>query len=411
MFFKPLELFLVDDAPDHKHRGRIARATLQPFWLWLSNTLLPQDAPVYSEQVEEALLANDNGRVEQLARAFQDRAVRAMQQALSHLRQDERERRKVAMQLGTPRAMQDIATVGTILSRRDGLAMIDAQLPIMINNFSGSTLDEVKALTDSPLVAKSGLLLYTLVLVMRRLVAPWSLIRLATKAAGGDDAARVAETPYGVAVNLVLDEVERQVRELTGDLKSGRAIAVAGLLKEIHDAVRCLRSELDLSIDSPWGKQLAAIRSEVSRVLTAEIELTPGRVRRLMRPRPAKEIVAGSTLDADEVEEAQALVGLVVACRHYAGELAVSEVTQRTFSELQNLLDAGIRTLLDALRIAGPDDGPFRQSQVAAAVRFCAKVFGHEYAAAMARAAASHGASKTGVNALSVGERKAAAIG
>src|SRR5881394_1905722 len=32
LFFMPLEPMLVDDAPERKHRGRIARACLQPMW-------------------------------------------------------------------------------------------------------------------------------------------------------------------------------------------------------------------------------------------------------------------------------------------------------------------------------------------------------------------------------------------
>ena len=41
------------------------------------------------------------------------------------------------------------------------------------------------------------------------------------------------------------------VHELGSDLKSGRGIAVAVLLKDVHDAVRGMRSELDLTSDSP----------------------------------------------------------------------------------------------------------------------------------------------------------------
>ena len=62
-------------------------------------------------------------------------------------------------------------------------------------------------------------------------------------------------------------------------------------------------------------------------------------------------------------------------CRNYASELAINEVTQRTFNDLQQFLDSGTRTLLDALRGASPNERPFRQSQVEAAVRLCAKVF------------------------------------
>jgi hypothetical protein len=283
------------------------------------------------------------------------------------------------------------------------LAVLGAQMPDVIKNFNGPVLEQVKALLDSPLVTKSDLFLYALILAMSRLAAPWQLIRLATKAAGGDVANRIAETSYALAVDLVLDEVERQARELAVDLKSSRSIAVSALLKEIHDAVRGLRSELDLPVESSWGKQLAAIRSEISKALTAEIELTPGCVRRLMRPRPSKEIVPGSVLNSDEVEEADALIGFVVACRNYASELAINEVTQRTFSELQKHLDTGTRTLLDALRISSSAERSFRQSQVEAAVRFCSKVFGPEYAALLLKAAevASQGPSKTGANALS----------
>jgi hypothetical protein len=193
-------------------------------------------------------------------------------------------------------------------------------------------------------------------------------------------------------VQIVLEEADRRVRELATDLKSGRGIAVAALLKEVHDSLRGLRSEINLSSESVWGKQLTALRADVSKVLTAEIELMPGRVRRLVRPRPSKEIASGSRLDADEVAETEALIGFVAACRNYASELAINEVTQRTFNELQQFLDTGTRTLLDALRGASGGERPFRQSQVDAAVRFCAKVFGQEYASLLAKAAevASH---------------------
>ena len=81
------------------------------------------------------------------------------------------------------------------------------------------------------------------------------------------------------------------------------------------------------------------------------------------------------------------MVEFAGACRHFAGELAVNEMTQRTFSELQQYLDSGTPALLDALRHAGAADHSFRRSQVDAAVRLCAKVFGQEYASLVGKAA------------------------
>ena len=385
LFFQPVEPFLVDDVPDHKHRGRIARSALEPLWLWISNTLMTDEAKAYAEQVELALMAGDTDKAEHQARVFQDHVAGRIQQMLGSA--DNKERRRLGVQLGTSRALEDIQALRGILDARDGLAMLGSQLPGHVNALIGPVLESIKAQLDSPVKAKSDLFLYSLVLVMSKLAAPWQLIRLATRAAGSDDAKRIAETPYAVAIPIVLEEVDRRVRELATDLKSGRGIAVSALLKEVHDALRGLRSEIDLQSEQAWGKQLTVLRAEVSKILTAEIELMPGRVRRLVRPRPSKEIVPGSKLDADEVTETEALIGFVAACRNYASELAVNEVTQRTFNELQHFLETGTRTLLDALRGVPNGERPFRQSQVDAAVRFCAKVFGQEYASLLAKAA------------------------
>jgi hypothetical protein len=240
---------------------------------------------------------------------------------------------------------------------------------------------------------------------MGRLSAPWQLIRLPVFDVETDDVARLVGSPYAAAVTIVLGDIERMVGELKADLKRGAALAVTSLLKCIHDSARGLRTELDLAGDSAWSRQLAAIRSEISSALTAQIESMPGRVRRLLRPGPPSGVARGSALDPDEVAEVEALIEFVGACRNYASELAINEVTHRTYHDVQSYLETGTETLLDGLRGASDADRPFRQAQIDAAVRFCAKVFGKEYASLLGKAAEV--AANTGI-AASV-ERKAVA--
>ena len=394
LFFLPLQPFLVDDAPDHRHWGRLARSALRPIWMWLTTSVMPDEAKIYSEQIEAALTAGHSNKVQQLARLFQDEALRRIQAVLSG-GHDSGPRRTGALP-GTPRALEDLQTMAGVLKARDGLAMLGGQLPGHIKSLHGSSLDRIKAQLDAKLNANPEMFNYALLLVMDRLAAAWQLIRLATKAADSDVAARIEETPYTAAIDIVLAEIARMVGELSNDLKSGRGIAVGALLKDVHDAVRGLRSELDLSKNSNWSRQLAAIRADISKLLSAEINLMPGRVRRLMRPRAARDIANGSVVDPADVAEAESLIGFVMACRNYAGELAINEVTQRTFTDLQQCLDTGTKALLDALRMSGEVERPYRQSQVDAAVRFCAKVFGQDYASLLTKAAdvASHGERK-----------------
>jgi hypothetical protein len=96
-------------------------------------------------------------------------------------------------------------------------------------------------------------------------------------------------------------------------------------------------------------------------------------------------------LNADEVSETAAMIEFVGACRNFSRELAASEVTLRTFQEIQQYLDGGTRALLDALRMAGEDDRSFRKSQMDAAIKFCGKAFGQDYAALLAKAAETAG--------------------
>lgn len=394
LFFAPLEPFLIDASADHKHVGRIARVSLDPIWSWIGRDLMAAEAKALSEDINRALVADDRAKAEQLARALQERAILRVKDTISGIDSDERSRRRLAVQVGTPRALEDLGTMVVLLSLRDVLGDFARRLPNQIRVFDRDEIDAIAKQIDATLaqpsaesggLRKSDFLLYALILVMNRLVAPWQLIRIAIRAAESDDTARVAETPYAAAVTLVLSEVESMVAELRSELRAGRPIV--SILKAIHDAARGLRSEMDLSVESPWSRQLATIRAEVSSVLKAEIEATPGLVRRLLRPRPAKDIAAGSLLDSIDVNEAEMRVEFVGACRQYAGELAVNEVATRAHSELTLYLETGTKVLLDSLRHAGDADRPFRQSQVDAAIRFCRTVFGSQYAGLLAKAA------------------------
>ena len=392
LFFHPFEPFLVDEGPDHGHRWRIARASLLPMWTWIARDLAPEETQLYSDRVSQALLTGAEEEAEVLAHTFQGHVANALTEKLAAVRGDTKAMSRLSVQLASKRAMDDLENAAVILNRRDAFAALGRELPKQIRTLADAQLGSVKRLLDSPQRVGPELLPFALVLVMNRLSAHWQLIRLAIRAAESDKTARISATPYGVAVSIVLDEVERTVRELRSELKSGQGIAVISLLKSIHDAARGLRTEIDLSSDTPWSRQLSAMRAEISDLVKTEIEPVPGRVRRLLRPRPVADIAPGQVLDRQEVAEVETLLGFVDACRHFASELAINEMTLRAATEVQQYLDSSREGLLDGLRHAGVTDRPYRQSQVDAAVRFCAKIFGRDYAAVLAKAAevASH---------------------
>src|SRR5205814_1540646 len=201
-----------------------------------------------------------------------------------------------------------------------------------------------------------------------------AVLRIATPVAGGDVQRTLARIgPPEVVEDLLSIGSLLQAREALDGLgsrpasvKRGRFEDVAEHLKTLHDGVRGLRTELDLRNDSAWGRQLAAVRADISNAVQSEIDSVPGRVRRILRQRPDKDISSTARVDSSEVEETAALIDFVAVCRTYASELAINEVTLRTYSDLQHYVEQSTEALVQSLRSADPRTRGYRQMQVSA---------------------------------------------
>jgi hypothetical protein len=387
LFFRPFEPFLADVASDQKSPGPVARNSIQLLWNWIGRDLLPDDTRAVTEDVSAALAAGDKAAAEASVRNFQERVLVTVDETFEAAAGDDSVRRYLAAKIGTPRAIEDAAMLRCVLRGRDALTKLGEDLPLHIGKLDSGALRACKAMVERVVAQDRELLLYALLTVMNRLAAPWQLIRFGIDAANSNSAARVAETEYAISVHIVLAELQRLVSELRRDLRNGGGVAVSALVKTIHDCMRGLRSELAIPVDSSWGRALTAQRSQIAELLQAELDAVPGRVRRLLRPRPAGDIRPNSALDASEVSDTEVLIALADACRLFAGELAINEVTHRANLELRQYLDAATQVLLDGLRHVTPEERRFRQSQFEAGRRFCAVLFGPAYAEALSRAA------------------------
>lgn len=385
-FFRALDPFLVDNEGRRANPGHIRRSSLLPAWTWIERELAPEDAAAFKRDYWAADNGGNKRDADHMLRAFQIKVADAILAIVAKPATDS-ERQRHLNRIGSAAAADDVAALGLVLKHRELLESLPQRLPNFVRNLADEQFHLVRNALDSPVLQSPQVLPLALALTMRRIAAPWQVIRLATAAAGSDEAARIATTPYAIAVTMALDDVTRIVATLRDDLKRARYNSVSNLLKQAHDAVRGLRTELDVGPNSDWGRQLATIRTDISNLLKSEIDTVPGRVRRLLRQRPDKEIAAGTTLDAAEVAEIAALIDFVSVCRTYASELAINEVTLRAYSDIQQYLERSTQALLDGLRVGDPKHQAFRQSQVNAAIRFCSVMFGDDYASLMTRAA------------------------
>ncbi|MFO1109154.1 MAG: hypothetical protein U1E61_08235 [Bradyrhizobium sp.] len=397
LLFRPLEPFLVDGNFPIRP-GQIRRASLVPVWQWLGREGgAPEAVREFESVLAEAREAGSRAAIEPAVRKLQLAAAQAIVGITSSGLPDERHR--TLSRIGTPNVAEDLLAIGSVLQAREALETLGSKMPGFMRAFGE---EQIKLSIDSlnvPSLQTPQVLPFALSLVIQRLAAPWQIIRLAVKMAASDDELRVAATPFGVAVTIALHDLYFVAACLRTDIRRGHFGEIAEQLKTLHDGVRGLRTELDLRNDSAWGKQLASIRADISNSLQSEIESVPGRVRRILRQRADKDLAAAPKIDMSEVEETAGLIDFVALCRTYASELAINEVTLRTFSDLQHYVEQSTEALVQSLR--NEKGRTYRQQQVQAAIRFCEVLFGTDYAALMRRAAES----------AVVGDRKPAKAG
>jgi hypothetical protein len=362
LLFQPLEPFLIE-AGLPMRVGQIRRSSLHPIWQWLGRDGAPDKVREFETQLARLPSGDNAGQLEALAHKIQAVAADAIFQLTGPGGGD---KSRALARVGPPNVIEDLYSIGAVLGVREAIDALNGKLPRFLRTFGESQIAAVTSALNIPALQTPQMLPFALSMVIQRMTAPWQIIRLAIKMAASDDEIRVAAT-----------------------------------LKALHDGVRGLRTELDLRNDSTWGKQLTSIRADISNALQSEIDSVPGRVRRILRQRAEKDIPPGARIDGAEVEETAALIDFVATCRNYASELAINEVTLRTYSDLQQYVERSTESLVQSLRVADHKVRTYRQQQVSAAIRFCELLFGDDYASLMSRAAE---------NALT-GERKSSRAG
>ena len=384
LLFRPLEPFLVEGKLPVRP-GQVNRASLLPVWQWLIRDGAPDQAREFEAALARMRETGTKSELEMAVRKFQLAAADAIFKIAMPVPGGDKQR--ALARVGPSEVIEDMLPIGSVLQAREALDALSGRLPSYLRVFGDQQTDSVSAALNVPSLQTPQLLPFALSLIMQRLTAPWQIIRLAIKMAASDDEIRVAATPYGVAVTIALHDLSCVAAGLRMDIKRGHFDNVAEQLKTLHDGVRGLRTELDLRNDSAWGRQLASIRADISNALQSEIDSVPGRVRRILRQRADKDIPAGAKVDPSEVDEAAALIDFVALCRTYASELAINEVTLRTYSDLQHYVEQSTEALVQSLRGGDARARSYRQMQVVAAIRFCDVLFGHDYASLMSRAA------------------------
>jgi hypothetical protein len=277
-FFAPLEPLLVDGAPEHANSGRILRGSLAPIWEWINRDLLRTMARDYVKAINELIAADNQREVQKVVAAFQTKVVKSLEGTLGSPDSADQARVKLATYTASHAAYDDLNKMLSVLRAREALAKFNDALPATIEKFDDARVSKVTALLDAFAKTNADVLPFALALVAKRLRTQWQLIRLATKAAPGKNAADIAATPYAITVSMVLDRLDDKRSALRVALKNNRVLVAKEILTDIYDTEYALQVRIDLLDQSDWGVRLDSLMKAITALVEAEVARFPPNV-------------------------------------------------------------------------------------------------------------------------------------
>jgi len=388
LFFRPLDPFLVDSVT--LGRVHIGRSGLPAMWRWVCHEAMPDEAQRYVEAIEKVQPQDEATReaaCEPALSVFHDTFVLRAGELLAAAEADDRRARRIGSHCGLPRGLADLGEVVLLVRERATLATFALGLPAHIANFSDEPFNRVRRLFERLAPIRGPLHAFLITLAMGRLAAPWQIVRLATAMTDERFPDECAATPYADAFDVVLDDLERQAALLHHDMVAGLRRNALGRLRVIHDGLRGLRSEAELPLDGVHGRRLAQIRREAGAALRPDLEQVGPRLRRLLKFHDISKPEAAAIPDGQDVAQIEGMIEIAEAARHYGGELAVSELASRAWSDVAQCLDSQTRALIEVLRTAGESERTRHRARVDAAVRLSTTVYGPDHTIVLRKAA------------------------
>jgi hypothetical protein len=284
-FFAPLELLLIDGAPEHANMGRISRNTLTPIWEWICRDLLPTMARDYIKAIDDQVTAKNPKELLKIATTFQGKVVKVLENTLASEESTEFARGKLAQYTASRTAFDDVKKMQQVLRASEVLRKFNEKLPEAIAKFDDGQVGQITSQLDALKKTNPDALPFALALVARRLKTFWQLAFLATKGAASKSATDVAAAPYACVVAMVLDRLDDKRLALRIALRHNRFLVARDLLTEIYDVEHSLKLRIDGIEQSEWGVRLQQLMDAIAALVAAEVSRFPANVGHILGSR------------------------------------------------------------------------------------------------------------------------------
>lgn len=359
VFCRPFEDLLTSRPRKEKHRGRIARDSIQPVWNWLEATLLPEAMGAYVAGVKDAVLGFQ--REVTMSRAAEIWPVAA--EAILAATADEAGRKTARHALGSVNTIEDAREMAQMLSAGPEIVEVQAVLEKPVAQISDDMLWSLRDIYNRIVEKAPDAAPYVAVVVMARLQRPWEALKLPRFVSRQAGDTLIASTDMGLVGEVLftdLDEhlaVIRAARPMQFDVD-----AVCGALAGFAELSMGLVKEVEMRRDGKWGQRLMKSRAAAAEALEVFMEKAPREVMAAL-PTHRASFKGGPTmpdlakaLDPDKRQRALDYARLVAGCAPFAQAASFGAALKNASDEIRSSLNNYNEELLRELRAAEAGD-------------------------------------------------------
>jgi len=339
LFCRPFEDLLSCIPRKDKQKGRIARATVSPVWIWLSKSLIPDTAASYLLEVKALVLAYKFEAAEARASAFRTVAGQALGAAIAA------DRKGARLALISEAAVADAEEMALLLLAAPSMLEIQQMLPKPVPVLTDELLWNLRRIYDEVAALVVDAAPYVPVVAMRRLAKPWEALKLGLLITHQAQDTLISSTDLGLVGDILFSEME-ECRVAIHAVRPPE-FDVDALLKHLTgftDVSSAIVKEVEILRRGKWGQRLLKDRAAVGAVMDGFMERAPKEIAGALPTQKTGFSGASRVSDftrpvpEDRVMRALRYARLMVGCRKLAAAASFG-------AKLADAMDEAMQTL------------------------------------------------------------------
>ena len=347
LFCRPFEDLLTSDSRKIKQKASIARSSVLPVWMWLGQSLLPEQTEIFIADAKALIVTRKYAEATKRAEIFWAGAGAALRAAL--------ETPAARTILGDALILADAQEMALLLLAGPDMVRIQEALPRPVPQFSEDLVWQLRAIYDELAIRMPDVAPYVALVAMNRLARPWEALRLPMQICRQQHDTLISKTDMGLVGEIIFSRMEN-LRDAILATRHPLFEAETLLSQVAHftEMSSAIVKEIEIKRDGEWGQRLLKDRAQTGTVMDTFMDRA---MREISAALPMQKGTGGDfsrSLDEEKRLMALRYARLVIGSRNFAAAGSFAAKQKTAYEDIGAYLRRYIEDAVKELKSGDP---------------------------------------------------------